>query len=49
MGDPAKRRATYDDLLAVPKNLVAEIINGTLVTHAATGVAARPGLFHARR
>jgi len=32
MGDPAKRRATYEDLLAVPKNLVAEIINGTLIT-----------------
>ncbi len=32
MGDPPKRRATYDDLLAVPKNLVAEIIDGTLVT-----------------
>ncbi len=32
MGDPAKRRATYEDLLSVPKNLVAEIINGTLVT-----------------
>ena len=32
MGDPAKRRATYEDLLAVPENLVAEIINGTLVT-----------------
>ena len=32
MGDPAKRRATYEDLLAVPKNLVAEIMNGVLVT-----------------
>jgi Uma2 family endonuclease len=32
MGDPPKRRATYEDLLDVPKNLVAEIINGTLVT-----------------
>ena len=32
MGDPAKRRATYEDLLAVPEHLVAEIINGALVT-----------------
>jgi len=32
MGDPAKRRATYDDLLAVPGHLVAEIIHGQLVT-----------------
>jgi Uma2 family endonuclease len=32
MGDPAKRRATYEDLLAVPSHLVAEIIDGALVT-----------------
>ncbi len=32
MGDPAKRRATYEDLRAVPEHLVAEIIHGTLVT-----------------
>jgi Uma2 family endonuclease len=32
MGEPAKRRATYQDLLAVPKHLVAEILNGELVT-----------------
>ncbi len=32
MGDPAKRRATYEDLLAVPDRMVAEIIDGTLVT-----------------
>jgi Uma2 family endonuclease len=32
MGDPAKRRATYEDLLAVPKHLVAQIIHGVLVT-----------------
>ncbi len=31
MGDPAKRRATYDDLLAVPEHLVVEIIHGTLI------------------
>ena len=28
----AKRRATYDDLIAVPDNLVAEIIDGELIT-----------------
>lgn len=32
MGDPAKRRATYEDLLAVPDRLVAEIIDGVLTT-----------------
>jgi Uma2 family endonuclease len=33
MTDSALRRATYDDLLQVPSNLVAEILNGRLVTH----------------
>jgi len=42
VGDPAKRRATYEDLLAVPENLVAEIIHGTLLTQA------RPAPTHAR-
>jgi Uma2 family endonuclease len=42
MGDPAKRRATYEDLLAVPKHLVAEILHGTLITHP------RPASLHAR-
>jgi Uma2 family endonuclease len=32
VGDPAKRRATYEDLAAVPDHLVAEIIGGTLIT-----------------
>jgi Uma2 family endonuclease len=32
MGDPAKRRATYDDLLAVPANRIAQIVQGVLVT-----------------
>lgn len=32
MADPAKRRATYADLDAVPPHLVAEIIDGELVT-----------------
>jgi Uma2 family endonuclease len=42
MGDPAKRLATYDDLRAVPKHLVAEIIQGVLVTQP------RPAPRHAR-
>lgn len=42
MGDPARRRATYEDLLEVPEHLVAEIINGTLVT------MPRPASLHAR-
>ena len=42
MGDPAKRRATYDDLLAVDARLVAEIIDGDLVTQP------RPSSLHAR-
>ena len=31
--EPARREATYADLQAVPAHLVAEIINGDLVTH----------------
>ena len=42
MGDTAKRRATYEDLVDVPDHLVAEIINGALVT------SPRPGSPHAR-
>jgi Uma2 family endonuclease len=42
MADPAKRRATYDDLLAVPDHMVAEIIDGDLV------VNPRPAVMHAR-
>jgi Uma2 family endonuclease len=33
MTAPAKRRAAYADLAAVPAHLVAEIIDGELVTH----------------
>jgi Uma2 family endonuclease len=33
MAEPAKRLATYADLEAAPPNLVAELINGALVTH----------------
>ncbi|HEY4013308.1 MAG TPA: hypothetical protein VGM06_08210 [Polyangiaceae bacterium] len=41
MGDPASRQATYEDLLAVPKNLVAEILHGQLITRP------RPAALHA--
>lgn len=33
MVEAVERQATYDDLLRVPRHLVAEIINGRLVTH----------------
>ncbi len=33
MADPAKKKATYADLEAVPPHLVAEIIDGELLTH----------------
>lgn len=39
---PMKRRATYDDLMQVPDNLVAEIIDGELVT------SPRPAVPHAQ-
>ncbi|MBX3207841.1 MAG: Uma2 family endonuclease [Labilithrix sp.] len=42
MAAPAKRHATYEDLLAVPEHLVAEIIGGVLRTHP------RPATLHAR-
>lgn len=42
MADPAKRRASYEDLRSVPDHLVAEIIEGVLVTHP------RPATPHAR-
>jgi Uma2 family endonuclease len=42
MGDLAKRRATYEDLLAVPGHLVAEILDGVLITQP------RPASLHAR-
>jgi Uma2 family endonuclease len=42
MADPARRRATYDDLRAVPAHLVAEILNGELCT------SPRPSPPHAR-
>ena len=42
MAELAERRATYDDLLAVPANRVAELIHGVLHTHP------RPAPVHAR-
>jgi len=42
MTDPARRRATYDDVLAAPSYVVAEVIGGTLYTQA------RPRSGHAR-
>jgi Uma2 family endonuclease len=42
MGDPAKRRATYEDVLAVPEGTIAELIHGALVTQP------RPGTPHVR-
>lgn len=33
MADLAVRRATYDDLVRVPRHLVAEIVSGRLITH----------------
>jgi len=41
MAEPAKKRATYEDLVAVPSHKVAEIINGELVVHP------RPASLHA--
>jgi Uma2 family endonuclease len=42
MGEPAKRSATYEDLLAVPAHRIGEIIQGVLVTQP------RPSSLHAR-
>jgi Uma2 family endonuclease len=42
MGETARRRATYEDVLASPAHVVAEVIAGTLYTQA------RPRLRHAR-
>jgi Uma2 family endonuclease len=42
MALPAKRRASYDDLLAVPDHKVAEIVDGDLV------VSPRPAIPHAK-
>jgi Uma2 family endonuclease len=42
MSDPPLRRATYEDLLAVPEGRIAELIHGVLVTQP------RPAAPHAR-
>ena len=42
MTDPAKKRATYDDLYAIPENAIGEIIDGELV------VTPRPSPEHAQ-
>jgi Uma2 family endonuclease len=42
MSSEAKRRATYQDVLDAPDNVVAEVIDGELYTHA------RPRVGHAR-
>lgn len=42
MNDRAERRATYEDILALPENLVGEILHGVLHTHP------RPAPKHAR-
>ncbi len=42
MGAPAKKKATYEDLLAVPDRFIAQILNGVLYTHP------RPAAPHAR-
>jgi Uma2 family endonuclease len=42
MATPAKRRATYEDVLAAPPNQVAEVVAGVLITHP------RPATPHAR-
>lgn len=41
MGDPAKRRATYQDVIDAPEHMVAEIIDGELLLHP------RPAMPHA--
>jgi Uma2 family endonuclease len=42
MADAAKRRASYEDVLAAPSHLVAEVVDGILYTQA------RPRIRHAR-
>ena len=42
MSDPAKRRATYEDLEGFPETVVAELIDGVIITNP------RPALRHAR-
>jgi hypothetical protein len=39
MGDAAKRRATYEDVLAAPEHVVAEVVHGVLRVATWTGDA----------
>jgi Uma2 family endonuclease len=42
MANPARRRATYEDILSAPSHVVAEVVGGVLNTHP------RPAAPHAR-
>jgi Uma2 family endonuclease len=42
VGDPASRRATYEDVLATPRHIIAEVIDGALETQS------RPATLHAQ-
>lgn len=42
MADPGRKRATYDDVLAAPEHVVAEIVDGVLHT------SPRPAFRHSR-
>jgi hypothetical protein len=42
MSDPARRAASYEDILALPEHWVGEILHGVLHTHP------RPAPRHAR-
>jgi Uma2 family endonuclease len=42
MGDPAKRRATYQDVIDAPPHMIAEVIDGVLSTQP------RPASLHAQ-
>ncbi len=33
MSEPAKKRATYEDLYSIPENMTGEIIDGELIVH----------------
>ena len=33
MSEPAKKKATYDDLFGIPENMIGEIIDGELIVH----------------
>ena len=33
MSEPAKKRATYEDLYSIPENMIGEILDGELIVH----------------